>query len=161
MEIRMKIRGLVLDPTSHMPIVLLEDELAGRVLPIWIGSFEANAIALIIENVPSPRPMTHDLLKTFLNRLNITVDRVVVTDVRNSTYFAAIHCRAGQEAFIFDARPSDAIALALRTASPIFADAVVVEKSQAAQRDESGQGAEALLRWMEQLGPSDLGKYKM
>jgi bifunctional DNase/RNase len=161
MEIRMKIRGLVLDPTSHMPIVLLEDETEGRVLPIWIGSFEANAIALIIENVPTPRPMTHDLLKAFLNRLDIAVDRVVVTDVHDSTYFASIHCRSGQECLVFDARPSDAIALALRTASPIFADALVIEKSQAAQRDESSQGTEALLRWMEQLGPSELGKYKM
>jgi bifunctional DNase/RNase len=161
MEIRMKIRGLILDPTSHMPIVLLEDESGGRVLPIWIGTFEANAIALIIEDVPTPRPMTHDLLKAFLNRLEIEVDRVVVTDVRNSTYFASIHCHSGEEALVFDARPSDAIALALRTASPIFADADVVEKSLAAQRDESSQGAEALLRWMEQLGPTELGKYKM
>lgn len=161
MEIRMKIRGLVLDPTSHMPIVLLEDESGGKVMPIWIGAFEANAIALIIENVPTPRPMTHDLLKAFLNRLDIEVDRVVVTEVRNSTYFASIHCRSGEEALVFDARPSDAIALALRTASPIFVDADVVEKSLAAQRDESSQGAEALLRWMEQLGPTELGKYKM
>ncbi len=161
MEIRMKIRGLVQDPTSHMPIVLLEDESGNRVLPIWIGTFEANAIALIMENVPTPRPMTHDLLKTFLASMEMDVDRIVVTDVRNSTYFASIHCRAGERSMIFDARPSDAIALALRTASPIFAEHEVVEKAASDQRTDSGEAAEAILRWMAQLGPAELGKYKM
>jgi bifunctional DNase/RNase len=161
MEIRMKIRGLVTDPTSHMPIVLLEDESGSRVLPIWIGSFEANAIALIMENVPTPRPMTHDLLKTFLAGMEMAVDRVVVTDVRNSTYFASIHCRTGERSMVFDARPSDAIALALRTASPIFAEQDVMEKAASNQLADSGEAAEAILRWMAQLGPTELGKYKM
>ncbi|MDD8027809.1 MAG: bifunctional nuclease family protein [Acidobacteriota bacterium] len=157
----MKIKGLFTDPISHMPIVLLEDEAGTRVLPIWIGAFEANAIALTMENVPTPRPMTHDLLKAFLIRLQIEVDRVVVTDVRNNTFFATIHCRSGERLLAFDARPSDAIALALRTASPIFVEHEVVEKSQAERRAESNEGTDALLRWMEKLGTELLGKYKM
>jgi uncharacterized protein len=161
MEIRMKIKGLFQDPISRMPVVLLEDEEGNRVLPIWIGAFEANAIALIMENIPTPRPMTHDLLKAFLNRLRIDVDRVVVTEVRDSTYFASIHCRSGENPLVFDARPSDAIALALRTASPIFVEHEVVEKSLAERKTEANQGTEALLRWMERLGSEEIGKYKM
>lgn len=161
MEIRMRIKGLYQDPISHMPVVLLEEDEGGRALPIWIGTFEANAIALIIENVPTPRPMTHDLLKAFLGRLGIEVERIVVTEVRNDTFFASIHCRSGESRMVFDARPSDAIALALRTASPIFAEQAVVEWSRAERMGEEDRGADPLLRWMERLETADLGKYKM
>ena len=161
MEIRMKLKGLFQDPISRMPVVLLEEEEGSRSLPIWIGAFEANAIALIIENVPTPRPMTHDLLKAFLGRLGIEVERVVVTEVRNSTYFASIHCRSGESRLVFDSRPSDAIALALRTSSPIVVEQEVVERGQAEQRAEEDRGADPLLRWMERLGTAELGKYKM
>lgn len=161
MEIRMKIKGLFQDPISHMPVILLEEEEGARALPIWIGTFEANAIALIIEKVPTPRPMTHDLLKAFLGRLGIEVERVVVTEVRNKTYFASIHCRSGESRMVFDARPSDAIALALRTASPIYAEQDVVEKSRAERMTEEDRGADPLLRWMDQLGSAEMGKYKM
>jgi bifunctional DNase/RNase len=161
MEIRMRIKGLFQDPISHMPVVLLEEEEGGRALPIWIGTFEANAIALIIENVPTPRPMTHDLLKAFLGRLGIEVERIVVTEVRNDTYFASIHCRSGESRMVFDARPSDAIALALRTASPIFAEQDVVERGREKRAAQEDRGADPLLRWMERLGTAELGKYKM
>lgn len=120
MEIEMKIKGLVVDPISKMPIVVLEDPMSDQILPIWIGVFEANAIALTIENIPTPRPMTHDLIKNFLNKLSISLDRVVVNDVRNNTFYATIHCRYLNEELLIDSRPSDAIALALRMNSPIF-----------------------------------------
>lgn len=161
MEIEMKIKGLVLDPLSQMPIVVLEDPKSGRLLPIWIGDFEANAIALTIENIPSPRPMTHDLMKSLLVRLGISVDRIVVTDVRNKTFFASIHCRLGDRLLVVDARPSDAIALALRMASPIFVEAEVVEATRGFALDENGESAELLRKWLETLGPGELGKYKM
>jgi uncharacterized protein len=161
MAVEMRIKGLVIDPLSKMPIVVLEDLDAQRVLPIWIGAFEANAIALTIENVPTPRPMTHDLIKNFLAKLDIAVERIVVTDVRNNTFYAAIHCRRGDDMVVIDSRPSDAIALALRTRSPIFVEDDVVRKAHGLRGDETPNGLESLRKWLETLSADDLGKYKM
>ena len=161
MPIEMRIKGLVVDPLSKMPIIILEDLRSERVLPIWIGVFEANAIALTMENVPTPRPMTHDLMKNLLFRLGIAVERVVVTDVRNNTFYAAIHCRSGDDAVVFDSRPSDAIALALRTGSPIFVDDEVVRKSHGLKGDETPDSLENMRKWLESISPDTLGKYKM
>jgi bifunctional DNase/RNase len=161
MEIEMKIRGLVMDPISKMPIVLLEDPRGDKVLPIWIGVFEANAIALTIENIPTPRPMTHDLLRNILAHLNIAVERIVVNDVRNNTFFAAIHCRHEDREMIVDSWPSDAIALALRVKSPIFVEHAVVEKARGLTFDDKVDAGESLRKWLETLKPEDFGKYKM
>jgi bifunctional DNase/RNase len=161
MPIEMRIKGLVIDPLSKMPIVVLEDLGSERVLPIWIGVFEANAIALTMEKVPTPRPMTHDLMKNLLARLDIAVERIVVTDVRNNTFYAAIHCRRGSDAVVFDSRPSDAIALALRTGSPIFVEDDVVRKSHGLKGDETPDTMENMRKWLESISPDVLGKYKM
>jgi hypothetical protein len=161
MEIEMKIKGLVVDPISKMPIVVLEDIRSEQILPIWIGVFEANAIALTIENVPTPRPMTHDLLRNFLEKLDIAIEKIVVNDVRNNTFYALIHCRHDDHRIVIDSRPSDAIALALRMCSPIFVEDEVVRKAHGLKFDDNVEGAEKLRKWLEGLGPEDFGKYKM
>ena len=135
----MKIKGLVVDPISKMPIVVLEDVRSERILPIWIGVFEANAIALTIENVPTPRPMTHDLLRNFLEKLDIAIEKIVVNDVRNNTFYALIHCRRDDDRIVIDSRPSDAIALAARTGSPIFASEDVLEEAGYVEAEEEDE----------------------
>jgi bifunctional DNase/RNase len=161
MQIEMKIKGLVVDPISKMPIVVLEDNNSDKMLPIWIGIFEANAIALKIEDVATPRPMTHDLIKNIFEELNITVDRIVVNDVRDNTFYALIHCTQGGKNLVIDSRPSDAIALSLRTKTPIFVEEEVVEKAQSLKFDENLEDSEKLKKWLENLDPEDFGKYKM
>jgi uncharacterized protein len=161
MQIEMKVKGLVVDPISKMPIVVLEDPSNEKILPIWIGVFEANAIALTIENVPTPRPMTHDLLKNFLEKLGIAIEKIVVNDVRNNTFYALIHCRLQEQAIIIDSRPSDAIALALRMSSPIFVEDDVVRKAHSLKFEDNMDASEKLRRWLEGLSPDDFGKYKM
>jgi len=157
----MKIKGLVVDPISKMPIVVLEDTQKQRILPIWIGVFEANAIALKIENISTPRPMTHDLLKSFLKKLDISIEKIVVNDVRDNTFYAMIHCRYDNKSLLIDSRPSDAIALALRTGSPIFVEEEVVRKAHSLKFDENLEDSEKLQKWLENLKPEDFGKYKM
>ena len=157
----MKVKGLVVDPISKMPIVVLENPRNEQILPIWIGVFEANAIALTIENVPTPRPMTHDLLKSFLDKLEIAIEKIVVNDVRNNTFYALIHCRRAGQEMVVDSRPSDAIALALRMSSPIFVEEEVVRKANGLKFDEGGESSERLMKWLETLGPEDFGRYKM
>jgi bifunctional DNase/RNase len=161
MEIEMKVKGLVVDPISKMPIVVLEDPVKEQILPIWIGVFEANAIALTIENVPTPRPMTHDLLKNFLEKLGIAIEKIVVNDVRNNTFYALIHCRQDERLIVIDSRPSDAIALALRMSSPIFVEDDVVRKAHSLKFEDNLDASENLRKWLEDLGPEDFGKYKM
>jgi len=161
MEIEMRIKGLVVDPISKMPIVVLEDVNSERMLPIWIGVFEANAIALKIENIATPRPMTHDLLKNILDELKIQVERIVVTDVRDSTYYALIHCLLEGKKITIDSRPSDAIALSLRVNAPIFVEEEVVRKAHSVKFDENLEDSEKLKKWLESLNPEDFGKYKM
>ncbi len=161
MEIEMRIKGLVVDPISKMPIVVLEDTHSQRMLPIWIGVFEANAIALKIENIATPRPMTHDLLKNLLDELDIKVEKIVVNDVRENTFYALIYCRHMNQTITIDSRPSDAIALVLRTDAPIFVEESVVEKAHSMKIDENLEDSENLKKWLENLQPEDFGKYKM
>lgn len=157
----MKIKGLVVDPISKMPIVVLEDLNNERILPIWIGVFEANAIALKIENISTPRPMTHDLVKNFLEKLNISVEKVVVNDVRDNTFYAMIHCRYKDQTITIDSRPSDAIALSLRVDAPIFVEDEVVKKAHSLKFDDNLEDSEKLKKWLENLKPENFGKYKM
>ena len=130
MLIEMTIKGLMVDPVTNMPIVILKDKEGDRVLPIWVGIFEANAIALQIENVATPRPMTHDLLRNIITDLDGQVDRVVVCDLKDNTFYAIIHLTVRGERVAIDARPSDAIALALRTRSPILVEENVIDKRE-------------------------------
>ncbi len=157
----MKIKGLVVDPLSKMPIIVLEDLRSERILPIWIGIFEANAIALKIENISTPRPMTHDLLKSFLEKIDIIIQKIVVNDVRDNTFYALIHCLHKGQLMLIDSRPSDAIALALRVEAPIFVEDSVVSKAHSLKFDENLEDSEKLKKWLENLKPEDFGKYKM
>jgi uncharacterized protein len=161
MLIEMSIKGLMVDPITNMPIVILKDKLGERVLSIWVGIFEANAIALQIENVSTPRPMTHDLLRNIITDLDGSVDRVVVSDLKDNTFFAIIHLTVRGERIAVDARPSDAIALALRTRSPILVEESVIDNAKTIDfTAEPGDNAR-LQKWLESLDPEELGKYKM
>jgi len=161
MEIEMKIKGLVVDPLSKMPIVVLEDLQSERILPIWIGVFEANAIALKIENVSTPRPMTHDLLKDLICKFGVSIEKIVINDVRDNTFYAVIHLIRQQEIITVDSRPSDAIALALRLNAHIFVEEHVVGKAQNLKGDRPLEDSEKLKKWLEELKPEDFGKYRM
>jgi uncharacterized protein len=161
MEIEMTIKGLMIDPITNMPIVILKDKGGDRVLPIWVGVFEANAIALQIENISTPRPMTHDLLKNILSEIEADVQRVVVSDLRDNTFYAMIYLDRDGETIAIDARPSDAIALALRTRAPIFVEDSVVENAKGLDLSKETTDSERLQKWLEGLNPDDLGKYKM
>ncbi len=161
MAIQMTIKGLLIDPITNMPIIVLRDQTGERVLPIWVGVFEANAIALQMENVETPRPMTHDLLRNVISDLQARVERIVVCDLRENTFYAEIHLHSSGKPLTVDARPSDAIALALRTRSPIFVEESVIE---GASHVDSGTGPSdvgRLRKWLEGLGDQELGKYKM
>ncbi len=161
MEVEMKIRGLMMDPVTNMPIVILKDVNGSSILPIWVGVYEANAIALEIEKVQTPRPMTHDLIKNVLVGLSATVKKVVVTDLRDDTFFALIWLDRNGASITIDSRPSDALALALRTDAPIFVEEDVLKSSKIASAVSEKVGNEELRRWLENLGEEDLGKYKM
>ena len=156
----MSIKGLMLDPVSNSPIVVLKDPDDRFFLPIWVGIFEANAIALQLENITTPRPMTHDLLRNMISELDAQVTRIVINDLRDSTFFAQIRLLTGGKTLELDARPSDAIALALRTEAPIFVAQSVLEQAQTITPDGEDQD-EKMKKWFEGLGPDDLGKYKM
>jgi uncharacterized protein len=161
MEVEMKIRGLMMDPVTNMPIVILKDIASDSVLPIWVGVYEANAIALEIEKVTTPRPMTHDLIKNVLVGLDAQVHKVVVTELREDTFYAVIWLdRAGQVISI-DSRPSDALALALRVDCPIFVDELVLKTSKLAANASDRLSSEDLRKYLEGLNDEDLGKYKM
>jgi uncharacterized protein len=160
MEVEMKIRGLMLDPVSNMPIVLLKDVGSDTVLPIWVGPFEANAIQLEIEKVSTPRPMTHDLIKNVLTGLDTFVNKVVVTELKDDTFYAVIWLEREGHAISIDSRPSDALALALRMDCPIFVDDEVLKHSKQATNLDRVSSDE-LRKWLEGLGDDDLGKYKM
>ncbi|MFQ6083579.1 MAG: bifunctional nuclease family protein [Candidatus Aminicenantia bacterium] len=161
MEIEMRIKGLIVDPISNMPIVILKDVNSNKILPIWIGVFEANAIALQIENISTPRPMTHDLIKNLLSELNITVQKIVVSDIKDNTFYALIYCQRQNEIITLDSRPSDAIALALRVNAPIFVREEVIQKAHSLEFGDNLEDSEKLQKWLEKLRPEDLGKYKM
>ncbi|PYQ62322.1 MAG: hypothetical protein DMF58_02095 [Acidobacteria bacterium] len=156
----MSIKGLMLDPVSNSPIVVLKDEEEKFFLPIWVGIFEANAIALQLENVTTPRPMTHDLLRNMISELDARVTRVVINDLRDSTFFAQIRLITGDKTLELDARPSDAIALALRTEAPIFVAQTVLDQAQTITPD-GDDSDDKVKKLFEQLDSEDLGKYKM
>ena len=161
-EIEVSIRGLMLDPVTNMPIVVLKDIASDLVLPIWVGVFEANAIALELEKTPTPRPMTHDLLRNLARGLNAKVTKVVVSDLREDTFFATIWMQQENEQVTLDARPSDAIALALRWDCPIFVSRKVLSQSrQTANETGANVNADELRRWLENLNDEDTGRYKM
>jgi hypothetical protein len=157
----MTIKGLMLDPVSNSPIVVLKDDEEKFFLPIWVGIFEANAIALQLENVATPRPMTHDLLKNMIGELHGQVMRIVISDLRDSTFFAQIRVLTGGKTLEVDARPSDAIALALRTEAPIFVAQEVLEQAQTISPENIDEDDDRSKKWLESLDTEDLGKYKM
>jgi uncharacterized protein len=161
MMIEMTIKGLMVDPITNNPIVILKDKEGDRVLPIWVGVFEANAIALQIENISTPRPMTHDLLRNIIGDLDGRVDRIVVSDLKDNTFYAVIHLTVRGERVAVDARPSDAIALALRTRSPILVEESVIDNAKTADFTADRADNDRLQKWLESLDPDDLGKYKM
>jgi bifunctional DNase/RNase len=161
MEVEMKIRGLMMDPVTNMPIVILKDVAGDSVLPIWVGIYEANAIALEIEKVTTPRPMTHDLLKNVLTGLDTLVHKVVVTELREDTFFAVIWLERDGRVISIDSRPSDALALALRVDCPIFVEDDVLKSSKLASSVSDRVSSEELRKWLENLNDEDLGRYKM
>jgi uncharacterized protein len=159
--VKMEIKGLLMDPVSNMPVVVLRDSANGVFLPIWVGIFEANAIALQMEKISTPRPMTHDLLKNLLSELDAKVERIVINDLRDNTFFARIHLLRGETRWNVDSRPSDAIALALRVDAEIFVEEEVLEKSKTLRPDGDETDPERLKKWLEEVNPEDLGKYRM
>ena len=161
MQSEMVIKGLMVDPVTNMPIVILRDKEGDRVLPIWVGIFEANAIALQIENIATPRPMTHDLLRNVIRDLNGRVEKIVVSDLKETTFYALIHLKVGAESIAVDARPSDALALALRTQAPIFVEEHVIDSAKTVDLSQEPASADRLQKWLESLDPEELGKYKM
>jgi bifunctional DNase/RNase len=167
MLLEMKVKGLALDPLSNMPMIILRDEEEKRSLPIWVGLFEANAIALELEKISTPRPMTHDLIKNILESLDARVLKIVVNDLRDNTFYALIYLELGGAEITVDSRPSDAIALALRVGAPIFVDEEVVQKAKSVEvvkgpesRGGAGlAGEEAKIKeWLESLKPADFDK---
>jgi hypothetical protein len=161
MQIEMTIKGLMVDPITNMPIVILRDREGQRVLPIWVGIFEANAIALQIENVSTARPMTHDLLRNVISDLKGSVQKIVVCDLQDNTFYALIYVSLGGETLAIDARPSDAIALALRARAPIFVEDAVIDNARTVDLSADKTDSDRLHKWLESLDPDDLGKYKM
>ena len=161
MQIEMTIKGLMVDPITNMPIIILRDTDGQKVLPIWVGIFEANAIALQIENIATPRPMTHDLLKNIISDLKATVQKIVVCDLKENTFFALVYLGVDGETIAVDARPSDAIALALRARAPIFVEESVIENAKTVDFSSEKPDSDRLQKWLESLDPDDLGKYKM
>lgn len=165
MLVKMNVSGLTIDPYTNSPIMILKEDVGERSIPIWIGLLEATAIASELENVKFARPMTHDLLRNLIDSFGVKVEKVEVCDLRDNTFFAWIHITGEDGSLKMDARPSDAIALALRAEAPIFVHEQVFEKS--AKIDMSGQEAvkdEEARKWtdiLEGLSPEDFGKYKM
>ena len=156
MEIEVKIRALMMDPNSGTPIIILKDVNSETMLPIWVGAYEANAIALEIEKIAPPRPMTHDLLRNLIVELGMTVERVVVTSLRDNTFYAVIELSGGSgDSMRLDSRPSDAIALALRADCPIFVDLEVIQASRnsiATEEEDAEISATAEEEWPEVIG---------
>jgi bifunctional DNase/RNase len=161
MDIEMKIRGLMVDPNTNTPIVVLKDVKGETLLPIWVGLYEANAIAIEVEKASPPRPMTHDLLKNMIHGLNARVEKIVVTELRDDTFFAVIWMDQDGEAVAIDARPSDALALALRSDCPIYVSEEVLQTAKLASNPVDTASTEELRRWLENLNDEDLGRYKM
>lgn len=160
-EVEMRIRGLMMDPVTNMPIVVLKDVDGDSVLPIWVGVYEANAIALEIEKVTTPRPMTHDLLKNVLTGFGASVNKVVVTELKEDTFYAVIWAERDGQIISLDSRPSDALALALRVDCPIFVDDEVLRVSKVASAASERLTSDDLKKWLEGLSDEETGGYKM
>jgi hypothetical protein len=160
-DVEMRIRGLMMDPVTNMPIVVLKDVDSELVLPIWVGMYEANAIALEIEKATPPRPMTHDLLRNAIRGLNAQVKKVVVSELRDDTFYAVIWMDQDGELVTIDARPSDALALALRSDCPIYVSRQVLDNSKLTANGAQNINSDELRRWLEGLGDEDMGRYKM
>ncbi len=160
MPVRMLIKGLMMDPVTNMPILVLRDEAGERTLPIWIGMFEAHAVAMQLENSSATRPMTHDLINHLIAALGGTVTEVHITDVRDGTFYAMIYLAANGDLMAVDARPSDALALALRTRAPVFVAEHVLADAKPLETP-TAQDTERLQHWLESLDPEEMGKYKM
>jgi len=166
MLVEMKVFGLAIDPTTNTPIVILKNLEEKKAIPIWIGLFEASAIATELEKISFSRPMTHDLVNEILKILDVGITKIVINDLRNNTFFAVIHLVKNGENITVDSRPSDAIALALRANAPIFVDEKVVEKSMQMDFgkktvDLTKYSKDKLKEFLENLSPEDFGKYKM
>ena len=162
MDIEVRIRGLMMDPATNMPIVVLKDIGSDTVMPIWVGIFEANAIAIEIEKVAAPRPMTHDLTRNLMHHMHGELEKIVITELRDDTFFAMLWIRQDGELMTLDARPSDAIALALRADCPIFVSEQVMQSAKLNMNGPpEGPTAEELRGWLEGLNDEDLGRYKM
>jgi uncharacterized protein len=162
MDIEVRIRGLMMDPATNMPIVVLKDVGSDTVMPIWVGIFEANAIAIEIEKVSAPRPMTHDLTRNLMRHMNSQLERIVITELRDDTFFAVLWVRHDGELMTVDARPSDAIALALRSDCPIYVSEQVMQSAKLNMSGPpEGPTADELRGWLEGLNDEDLGRYKM
>jgi bifunctional DNase/RNase len=162
MDIEVRIRGLMMDPATNMPIVVLKDVASETVMPIWVGIFEANAIAIEIEKVSAPRPMTHDLTRNLIRNLDAQLERVVITELKDDTFLAVLFLKQGDEPLAIDVRPSDAIALALRADCPIYVSEQVMQTAKLnTSGPPEGPTAEQLRGWLEGLNDEDLGRYKM
>lgn len=161
MLITMTVKGIALDPITNMPIIILKDQEDKRALPIWVGIFEANAIALELEKVATPRPMTHDLMKNILEGLGVTVNQIVVNDLKDNTFYAVIELNYNGNIINIDSRPSDAIALALRVGAPIYITEKVVAQAKNIEISDEKEETDKWKEWLENLKPEDFGKYKM
>jgi len=159
------VAGLTMDPTSNTPIIILKTEAGDQTIPIWIGLLEATSIASVLQEIQFERPMTHDLFKNFSEHLNIRVSKVEVCDLRDNTFFALIHFDGDAQSFTLDARPSDAIAIALRFEAPIYVDEKVIEKSKRGEGDvevlDQSEEGKKWAEYLENLSPEDFGKYKV
>lgn len=161
MLIRMTVRGIALDPITNMPIIILKDVEERKALPIWVGIFEANAIALELEKVSTPRPMTHDLMRSILEGLEVSVRQIIINDLKDNTFFAVIELNRNGSVVNIDSRPSDAIALALRVNAPIFVTEQVVAQAKSVEIAEEKEETDKWREWLDNLKPEDFGKYKM
>lgn len=162
MDIEVRIRGWMMDPATNMPIVVLKDVASETIMPIWVGIFEANAIVSEMDKVAAPRPMTHDLIRNLVHHMNGELEKVVISELKDDTFYAQLWLRQGEEPVVIDARPSDAIALALRADCPIFVTEQVMQMARLnAQGAADGASADQLRGWLEGLNDEDLGRYKM
>jgi len=161
MEIEVKIRGLMVDPNTQRPIVVLKDVNGNTILPIWVGVFEAHAIMSEIEKAPAVRPMTHDLIRNLLFGLEAGVKKVVVNDLRDDTFYALIWLEHEGKMISIDSRPSDALAIALRLDCPIYVEEKVLKTTRAAATVTDVGNNEELRRWLENLPDEDMGRYRM
>ena len=161
LSVKMDVKALILDPIANMPVVILRDAEEKNFLPIWVGVFEANAIALQMEGIATPRPMTHDLLRNIIRQIEGHVVRVVINNLQENTFYAEIHLQIGGRDLMIDSRPSDAIALALRLDAPVFVEESVLERSRSGEDSTDAQNLERIRKWLEEADPETLSKYKM